>query len=556
MEINDSENWTITDLRFYPIAREYAKRIKLVDTINHMTDSQMELSPGDAIMAMVMDTFSGRTPLYRLTESLLDQDTELIIGKRIEPELFNDTNLGRAMDKIYEVGAHKIFSQISQNAIGGFGLDTMAHHFDTTSVSVFGDYDFDEPPLLITYGHSKAKRPDLKQFMISMCCVERNIPIIGKTEDGNSSDKTLNNEVLSAVSAYMKKNGISPGASIYVADSAFVTGPNLGKSTKNGVDFLSRLPANFKECGRVIEKAVLANKWSDIGTLGKDPGSSKRPLAHYRSYESTVTIDDNTFRAVVIHSSAYDKRRQKSVENKLKADKKELEKTIKTANSMAYQCHPDAVAAGNALSQSVNKSLHKVNVDVVEVPRYGRGRPKQGEPRTPKRIEYTLNIQIEEDKEKTESLRLKAGCFVLITNVPLEKEDQKWTACDLLKLYKEQDGIEKNFGFLKDPAIINAVFLKKTSRIEVLGLILLLALLIWRLIERDLRLYVKDSGESLPGWRRRMTKSPTSFMMSTKFLNIPVVSVGGLRKLAKPLNEVQLKYLEALNLTVDIYTSP
>ncbi len=556
MEINDSENWKITDLRFYPIAREYAKRIKLVDTINHMTDCQMELSPGDAIMAMVMDTFSGRTPLYRLTESLLDQDTELIIGKNIEPELFNDTNLGRAMDKIFEVGAHKIFGQISQNAIDGFGLDTSAHHFDTTSVSVFGDYDFDDPPLLITYGHSKAKRPDLKQFMISMCCVDRNIPIIGKTEDGNSSDKTLNNEVLSAVSAYMKKNGIGSGASIYVADSAFVSGPNLGKASNNDIEFLSRLPANFKECGRVIEEAVLANNWSDIGTLGKESGSDKRPLAHYRSHESTVTIEDNTFRAIVFHSSAYDKRRQKSVENKLKADKNELEKTIKTANSIVYHCRPDAVTAANAIAQSTSKRLHKVTVDVVEVPRYGRGRPKQGEARVPIRIEYTLNIRVEEDHEKTKDLRLKAGCFVLITNVPLKGKDQEWSAGDLLKLYKEQDGIEKNFGFLKDPATINAVFFKKPSRIEVLGLILLLALLIWRLIERDLRLYVKESGESLPGWRRRMSKSPTSFMMSTKFLNIPVISAGGLRKLAKLLNPVQLKYLEALNLKPDIFTSP
>ena len=48
----------------------------------------------------------------------------------------------------------------------------------------------------------------------------------------------------------------------------------------------------------------------------------------------------------------------------------------------------------------------------------------------------------------------------------------------ILRTYKEQYGIEKNFGFLKDDQIVNALFLKRPERIEALGLILL----IWRLL--------------------------------------------------------------------------
>jgi transposase len=42
--------------------------------------------------------------------------------------------------------------------------------------------------------------------------------------------------------------------------------------------------------------------------------------------------------------------------------------------------------------------------------------------------------------------------------------------------------IERNFGFLKDPLIANDMFLKKHHRIEALGLIFILALLLWRLM--------------------------------------------------------------------------
>ena len=89
------------------------------------------------------------------------------------------------------------------------------------------------------------------------------------------------------------------------------------------------------------------------------------------------------------------------------------------------------------------------------------------------------------------------------------------TGAELLQAYKEQYGIEKNFSFLKDPLIVNDIFLKKPERIEVLGTILLISLMIWNLIEHTLRLHIKECEVSLPGWDKKPTKRPTTFMMST-----------------------------------------
>jgi transposase len=555
MEMPNTEEWKFTDVKFLPIVKEYAKRLNLVETIDTIVDSQMDLSPGNAVLAMIVDTISGRNPLYRLEESFQDVDTELILGKSIDAAKFNDTNLGRALDRLHESGTQKIFSQVSHNAIGGFKLDTRHHHYDTTSVTVYGDYDDPEASLKITYGYSKDKRPDLKQFLVSMLCVDRNIPIIGKTEDGNASDKTLNNEILTNISAHMAEYGFAPGASIYIADSAFVTAGNLSKTDEDNIRFLSRLPANFSGCKSVISEAVLADKWQDIGTMAESH-SEKRPAAFYRHYDTVVNIEGTSYRAIVIHSSAYDKRRNKRIDRSLKSSKTELDKKIKETIHQPFKCLPDADAAAKALIRSTEKSFHRVDVDITEIPKYGRGRPKKGEVKKPIRMEYELNITIEEDPEKTEKLRLEAGCFVLITNVPARDQEKEWSGPELLRLYKEQDGIEKNFGFLKDPAIVNAIFLKKPERIEALGLILLLSLLIWRLIERDLKLYVKKTGNPLPGWKRRKTKTPTSFMMTTKFLNIMVITIGKQRKLAKPFSRIQLHYLEALKVKPECFIGP
>jgi hypothetical protein len=51
---------TFSEVGHLPIIKEFAKKIKLVETLNAMVDSQMELAPGVTVMAMVLDTLSGR----------------------------------------------------------------------------------------------------------------------------------------------------------------------------------------------------------------------------------------------------------------------------------------------------------------------------------------------------------------------------------------------------------------------------------------------------------------------------------------------------------------
>ena len=131
-----------------------------------------------------------------------------------------------------------------------------------------------------------------------------------------------------------------------------------------------------------------------------------------------------------------------------------------------------------------------------------------------------------------------------------------WPAQGLLSLYKSQIGIEKNFSFLKDPAIVNSIFLKKAERIEALGMILLISLLIWRLMERAMRQYVETNDCTLPGWVRRQTKKPTTFMMTTKFTSVIVITIGRYRQLAKPLKPFQQEHLKTLGVPVEAFTVP
>ena len=65
-----------------PIIKAYADQLGLVSLINHYVPTAMEVDAGTVVLALVLDTLSGRSPLYRLEEFFAQQDTELLLGEQ------------------------------------------------------------------------------------------------------------------------------------------------------------------------------------------------------------------------------------------------------------------------------------------------------------------------------------------------------------------------------------------------------------------------------------------------------------------------------------------
>jgi transposase len=537
-----------------PIIKAYADQLGLVSLLNHYVPTEMEVDAGTVVLALVLDTLSGRSPLYRLEEFFAHQDTTLLLGKAVPPQALNDDTAGRVLDRLYDFGTMRLFTACAVRAALRFGLERRYVHFDTTSRSVWGDYEFAETqdlPFQVTYGYSKDKRPDLKQCVLSTLCVDHAVPIWGKPEDGNASDKSLNTTVLSEIAQLLAQYGVQPGAYIYIADAALVTEDNL--AALRDTLFITRLPATYSECGRVIAEAVARNDWEVVGVLAQTPPTKHRPGTFYKVAEGEVTLYGKTYRAVVVHSSSQDQRRQQHLEREIRTSSATLEATVHEAARQEYCCQADAEAA--AKLRALPSAYHGVDVEVQERPKYGPGRPSSKQPRVVKALRYGLQVTLHERAEVIARKTQEAGCFVLLTNVPTAGE-MAHRAGDVLRAYKEQHGIEQNYGFLKDPLIVNSLFLKKPERIEALGLVLLLALLLWRLVERALRVHVETTGKPLTGWDKKATQKPTAFMMMTKFAGVMVLKVGGQRQLAHPLSTVQQQYLLALGIPATYFTVP
>lgn len=540
---------------YLPVSAAYCRRLGLVELVDRLVPTRMALRPGLAVQAMVLDTLSGRTPLYRVERFLADEDVELLLGEPVPAHAFNDTNLARSLDAIFAAGTSKIVTELGLRAATAFRLDMTVPSYDTTSTSVWGDYlacEAQPPPPgpVLTHGHSKDHLPELKQFMTELMCVDRGVPVFGRTLNGNSSDKTSNNQMLSRISSIMARHGLGPGAFVYVADSAMVTQRNLEAVGPNR--FITRLPATYAECGRAIAEAVGSGAWTQLGRLAETAAGTGRPCAEYKAFETSVVLYEKTYRAVVVHSSAHDKRRRKKLDKAVAESKKSVHAALGGLQKV-YFCEADARTAA-ARAQKLSDRLHTVTATVRPVEVRRRGRPPSNGPALTN-TRYALILDLAENAAGVARERSRAGCFVLLSNVPAEGEGAM-DAARLLRTYKGQYGVESDFAFLKDPLVVNDLFLKTPSRIDALGMVLIVALMVWRLMERSMRAHVENAKTTLPGWDHRTTTKPTAFMMTTAMTDIMVAVTGGRRFMLREPGPSQLAFLAALGLGPPVFLDP
>jgi len=100
----------------------------------------------------------------------------------------------------------------------------------------------------ITYGYSRDKRPDLKQFMLDlMVSSDGDVPLLIRTGSGNESDKNIFPLI---IKAYQKNLNLE---TIYVADSALYTAKNL--QSLGEIKWLTRVPFSLKKAKEIVEKA-------------------------------------------------------------------------------------------------------------------------------------------------------------------------------------------------------------------------------------------------------------------------------------------------------------
>ena len=83
------------DMGYLPMVAALVKKIGVAEKMDRLCAMESDFRPGIVVSAMILDTFSGRSSLYRFEQFCAAMDTELLLGERVDAAKFHDDCLGR-----------------------------------------------------------------------------------------------------------------------------------------------------------------------------------------------------------------------------------------------------------------------------------------------------------------------------------------------------------------------------------------------------------------------------------------------------------------------------
>lgn len=524
------EEYSSKDLNHLGIVSAMCDEINLVKIIDQLIppDPRATMTIGETVKLMVINGlgFTSR-PLYLEAQFYASKPIDRFLGRPCASEEVSDDRLGRTLDACFNYGCTPLFSTIAGKAALKFNVNNKFRHLDSTSMQVEGEYASEDENPLVTFGHSKDYRPDLKQFMISlMCSQDGDVPMLAQTIAGNTSDKTHFKETLSSLKAQIQNSSYT---SYFVADSELYTANTLSEISDQ-IKWITHVPEKIKAASEII---------ASISQEEMEELSDGYKCAEFCSIYGKIYQ-----RWLLIYSEQAYLREKKTLERQIKKEFELKTKELKQIGSKGFDCECDARASLDTLKKTLKH--HRLEALIIKQKRVksGPGRPKKGDPII---MKYHLEAKLEIDEEKIAISLQKKGKFIIATN---ELDDTLLCNGDLLDNYKGQQSVERGFRFLKDPLFMtSSVFLKTQERIVALGMIMCLCLLIYTLTQRYLRRKLKEFNTSVPNQLGKPTSRPTMRWVFQMFEGVHLLikrTQEGIHEIILNLNSIRRHILQIL----------
>lgn len=487
-------------------------------------DSRTELPTVTALLVLFANLLMAREPVYGVGEWAALFPPDLLGLRQQDLSRLHDDRFGRSLDRMFEgIGPTLVMAAV-RHVIQEFAITLEELHNDSTTVSFYGAYDEagqeseqrGRPTHAITWGHSKARRPDLKQLLYILTVTsDGNVPIYFSTDSGNTVDDGTHIGTWDLLYEL-----IGHADFLYVADCKLASSENLRHIATRGGRFVTVLPRGrtediaFRQRLRT-EPSVL--KWKRLYALTNKQGHIVDELF--------VCGDDH------IHSDGYRLLWYRST-RKAEQDKSRRARTIqKTTEALSdlrerLQGPRTRFRERSKVEQALAEILTEAETSswlVVEIGEHEeetfrqatRGRPsEQTQYLKETRVRFTLTWKL--NVEAISEAEREDGVFPLLTN------DRKLSAAEVLRAYKRQPLLEKRFSQFKTDFAVAPVFLKNVSRIQGLLAAYFFALLMQTLLERELRQAMARAGEkTLPLYPEdRPCARPTTHRLIEVFSSI------------------------------------
>src|ERR1700686_4759336 len=498
-----------------PLVNHFIDRIGLESLLDrHVpSDARCAVPHARALGVLLRSIIVEREPIYRQQETVHGFASGVFCIGSEEMNHLSDVRLGRALDHLFDADRTALLTEVALAVAERFGVNFDECHNDSTTISFYGSYrDASGRKIrgrtapMITYGHSKDHRPDLKQllFILTMSA-DGNIPVAFRCTDGNASDSRTHIETWNTLRAVAGRSDF-----LYVADSKLCSRENMDYIDRAGGRFVTVLPRTRLE-DQEFRKWIQTNipNWACVWDR---PNSrySEGPRDRWYVYRAALPSAE-VWSIVWVWSTLLTLRQEARRRRDIAAATEELNDLRQRLAGVKTRLRG---AAEIDLQIKMLLDKHHVNrypkarrtvreEHLYKQTRRGRPGPDTAYRKITKR---RFDIEWITDEEAIAYDRKRDGMYPLITN------DRGLSPAQVLEAHKGQPMIEKRFEQIKTVHEIAPVFLKNEGRIEALFTLYFLALLVQALIERELRLAMKrEKIADLPIYpEQRRCKHPTT----------------------------------------------
>src|SRR3954452_556765 len=270
------------DVGALPLLKYFVERMQLQRILGeHLPkdDSRTELPTVAALLVLFANLLLAREPIYGVGEWAALFPPDLLGLREQDLPRLHDDRLGRCLDRMFEGIGPTLIMAVVRHVIREFGVSLDELHNDSTTVSFYGAYDeagqeSEQRGRLthaITWGHSKARRPDLKQLLYILTVTsDGNVPVYFSSASGNTVDDGTHIGTWDLLHELIGRADF-----LYVADCKLASSENLSHIATRGGRFVTVLPRGRSEDVAFRQRlrttpAVL--RWTLLYALADDHG--------------------------------------------------------------------------------------------------------------------------------------------------------------------------------------------------------------------------------------------------------------------------------------------
>jgi transposase len=434
----------------------YLNRLGLASIVDQQLPQRgrAQLTHGEVVAALVANRLAAPSPLYDIAGWASSAAMTEVF--KIPGALLNDDRLGRTLDALAPV-AEQIRGTLMLTAIQRFGVDAARLHLDLTTLRVAGAY---EGSALVRKGWGPDRRV-ARQVRLLQATNPAGIPLYVRPDPGDAAELVCIGVALERLAQLL------PPGLLVCADSALGHVKNLCAADRAGLRFVVPL----RDASGFAERFLAEVGHGGLHRLDYVADRQRHlPASQQTRYRGALrpfavtdpdTGQPTTFRVAYIWSSEEAQSVANGRERALVKAEQALGKVQRGLGGRYYKTRKQVDAKVAQLLGPAVRGLLQVTTGT-----------RAGKP----------TLRVAREQAAITAAARTDGVYALATNLP-----GRLSATQVLRIYKDQPLVELRHRDAKQTLRVRPIFLHNDQRITALVSIVGLALVIFGLIQADLR---------------------------------------------------------------------